>query len=254
MTVVSLLSAKGGSGASLIATNLAVVLARREETLLVDLHPGLGYDDVLLDLMCERSWADLLPVAGELRAQQLALAEANHSSGLKLLCAPTDPTTQVDEARLDKLLRALSENVAWLVLDPPAGLDNLSRTALGMSDAVLLVTTADPASLRAVRRLYQSLPVETQAQTGLVVNQIGGRHPADPSAIAAAIGATLLAALPPDPRAVGYQVNFGQVCALDNRSAFGRAIVRMAGQVVRAAASKARPSSNSTHYTPFEVA
>ncbi|HLC05921.1 MAG TPA: hypothetical protein VJK02_23035 [Anaerolineales bacterium] len=254
MTVVSLLSAKGGSGASLIATNLAVVLARREETLLVDLHPGLGYDDVLLDLMCERSWADLLPVAGELRAQQLALAEANHSSGLKLLCAPTDPTTLVDEARLDTLLRALPVSVAWLVLDPPAGLGGLSQIALDMSDAVLLVTTADPASLRAVRRLYLSLPMETQAKIGLVVNQIGGRHPADPSAIAASIGATLLATLPPDPRAVGYQVNFGQVCALDNRSAFGRAIVRMAGQVVRAAAARARTSSNSPRYTPFEVA
>jgi pilus assembly protein CpaE len=245
MTVVSVLSAKGGSGASLIASNLAVVLARREETLLVDLHPGLGYDDVLLDLMCERSWADLLPVADELRGQQLVLATASHSSGLRVLCAPADPATTVDEDRLGTLLRALPSGFAWLVLDPPAGLEAISRIAVERSDAVLLITTADPGSLRAARRLYQSLTIETQSKTGLVLNQIGGRHPADPTSIADSIGATLLAALPPDPRSVGYQVNFGQICALDNRSAFGRALVRMAGRMVRAAASKSRSSSGS---------
>jgi hypothetical protein len=57
------------------------------------------------------------------------------------------------------------------------------------------------------------------------------------------MGATLLAALPPDPRAVGYQVNFGQVCALDNRSAFGRAVSQLAGRLIRAAAMRAQASS-----------
>ncbi len=243
MTVVSVVSAKGGSGASLISSNLAVVLARREETLLVDLHSGLGYDDILLDLISERSWADLLPVADELRGQQLALAAAIHPTGLKVLCASADPTTRVDETRLDALLRALPSRFAWLVLDPPAGLGSISRIAIERSDAVLLVTTADPGSLRAARRLYQCLPIETQSKMGLVVNQIGGRHPADPTSIADSIGPPLLSALPPDPRAVGYQVNFGQVCSLDNRSAFGRALVRMAGRMSRAA-SKAQTSSD----------
>jgi len=254
VTVVTVLSAKGGSGASLIATNLGVVLARREDTLLVDLHLGLGYDDVLLDVTCERSWADLLPVADELRTHHMDLAQAVHPSGLRVLCAPADPPVPMDETRLGRLLGAFVGLNTWLVLDPPTGLGAVSQIALDMSDAVLLVTTADPASLRAVRRLYQSLPIEAQAKVGLIVNQIGGRHPADPAVIAGSIGATLLAVLPPDSRAVGYQVNFGQVCALDNRSAFGRAIVRMAGRLIRAAAPGSRPPSNSPRQTLFEVA
>ena len=252
MTVVSILSAKGGCGASLIASNLAVVLARREDTLLVDLHPGLGYNDILLDVLGERSWADLLPVADELRPHHLELAQAVHSSGLKVLCAPADPTLPADEARLGRLLLALGDLNTWLVLDPPSGLGAVSQIALDLSDAVLLVTTADPASLRAVRRLYQSLPIKTQPKVGLVLSQIGGRHPADPVVIAGSIGATLLTTLPPDSRAVGYQVNFGQVCALDNRSAFGRAIVRMAGKLIRAAGSRA--PSNTSRQTIFEAA
>jgi Flp pilus assembly CpaE family ATPase len=182
------------------------------------------------------------------------LAQAVHPSGLKVLCAPADPTVATDENRLGRLLRAFVGLNTWLVLDPPTGLGAVSQIALDMSDAVLLVTTADPASLRAVRRLYQSLPIEVQAKVGLIVNQIGGRHPADPAVIAGSIGATLLAVLPPDSRAVGYQVNFSQVCALDNRSAFGRAIVRMAGRVIRAAAPGRRPPSNSSRQTLFEAA
>jgi pilus assembly protein CpaE len=250
MTVVSVLSAKGGSGASLVASNLAVALARSEQTLLVDMHLGLGYDDILLDLTCERSWAELLPVADELRTQQLELAQTRHSSGLRVLCAPVDPATTVDEPRLSMLLDALPSEVAWLVLDPPTGLAGISRIAVDRSDTVLLITTADPGSLRAAQRLYRSLPRETQAKVGLVVNQIGTRHPADPTTMADSMGATLLAALPPDSHAVGYQVNFGQICALDNRSAFGRAIVRLAGQMVRDGAARRQPVSDKS---PFEV-
>jgi pilus assembly protein CpaE len=242
MTVVSVISAKGGSGASLIATNLGVVLARHERALLVDLHPGLGYDDVLLDLVSERTWADLLPVADELRPQQLALAAVDHPSGLRVLCAPIDPVV-IDETRLALLLGELAQETAWLVLDPPAGAGGLTRIAIQTSDILLLVTTADPGSLRTARRMYQSMSTETQAKMGLVVNQIGGRHPADPPSLAGSMGATLLAALPPDPRAVGYQVNFGQVCALDNRSAFGRAVSQLAGRLIRAAAMRAQASS-----------
>jgi pilus assembly protein CpaE len=247
MTIVSVISAKGGSGASLIASNLAVALGRREGTLLVDLHPGTGYDDLLLDLMCERSWADLLAVADELRERQLELAQTRHSSGLRFLSAPADATS-VDEARLGALLRALGSWVDWLVLDPPSGVEGIARIAIEHSDALLLITTADPGSLRAARRLYQSLPTETQVHTGLVVNQIGARHPADPTSVAGSIGAALAAALPPDPRAVGYQVNFGQVCALDNRSAFGRAIVRMAGRMTRAVAARARAAQSNASF------
>ncbi len=63
MTVIGILSAKGGVGASLVATNLGCVLAGYGQTLLLDLNPGSGADDLLLDLSPQRSWADLLPGA-----------------------------------------------------------------------------------------------------------------------------------------------------------------------------------------------
>jgi MinD superfamily P-loop ATPase len=74
MPILAVTGAKGGCGASLVATNLALALTPYGETLLVDMHVGDAGDDLLLDLSSERSWADLLPVASELTERHLELA------------------------------------------------------------------------------------------------------------------------------------------------------------------------------------
>src|SRR3989304_2087705 len=85
MPVLAVTGAKGGCGASLVATNLALALAPYGATLLVDLHVGDSGDDLLLDLLSERTWADLLPVAAELTARHLDLVLQQHSGGLHFL-------------------------------------------------------------------------------------------------------------------------------------------------------------------------
>jgi pilus assembly protein CpaE len=218
---VAVVGAKGGCGASLVATNLAIALARHGTALLVDLHRGDGNDDLLLDLRPERTWADLLPVAAELEARHLDLATQDHLSGLRFLAAPSDPT-QLD-TRLVRLLQSLAARVHWLVLDvPPA-----AREAT-VADTIVLVTTPDPPALRNVQRLLQRMAPENRHKARLVLNQFTRAHPGHPVSIASALECSLLGVLPPDPRAVGFQISFGRPCALDARSAFGRGAAAMA--------------------------
>ncbi len=191
---------------------------------MVDLSPGLGYGDLLLDLTSERSWADLLPVATELNDRHLDLTIANHSSGLRFLRAPERQLIEFDTEALRSLLQALADQFAWLVLDLPSGMDEIKRPSLSITDVVLLVSTADPPALRAAQRLMEASPGELKEKTGLVLNQITRRHPAKPQQVAESLDLPLLAALPPDPRGVGYQVNFGRPCTLDERSTLGRAV------------------------------
>jgi pilus assembly protein CpaE len=238
LKVVSLLSAKGGSGASLVATNLGVLMARKETSLLVDLHPGMGYDDLLLDVTHENSWQDLLPVADELTPRHLELTLTTHSSGLKLLCAPDIWLENIQRDRMLSLLRALAKQTSWLFVDVPAGLDELTRIALDITDVVLLVALGDPPALRAAKRLLEALPEQLIDKTGLVLNQVDHRHPVKPRQVAAALGVPLLAALPPDSRAVGYQVNFGRPCVLDDHSRLGRAIAGLGKRLSAAAAQQ----------------
>jgi pilus assembly protein CpaE len=225
--LVTVLGAKGGCGASLIATNLALALTRYGGTLLVDLHIGDGGDDLLLDLSPERSWADLLPVAGELTERHLELAIRTHSSGLSLLAGPAGAPDAESEQRLIALLQALAGQFEWTVLDSPSSSPMLSSW-LTLSDVIALVATADPPALRAAQRRLASLPSGDRARVRLVLNQFTRAHPAHPSSVAASLECPLLAVFPTDPRAVGFQINFGRPCVLDPQSGFGRSAAAMA--------------------------
>lgn len=238
MTVIGILSAKGGVGASLVATNLGCVLAGYGQTLLIDLNPGSGADDLLLDLSPQRSWADLLPVVKEISSKHLHLIIAQHATGLTFMRAPDVWLNDVDLLAVVQLLGYLTDENEWLLLDMPTGIPAVTQSVFSMMDIALIVTTADPPALRAAGRLVSSLPPDLRDQSGLVVNQITRRHPASPAEIAGALEIPLLAALQPDPRAVGYQVSFGNPCVSDKRSSFGRGVISIAARLRKAVAGR----------------
>lgn len=237
MTVLGVLGSKGGTGASLVATNLAVALTFEGKVLLVDLHSHLAYDDLLLDLKPGKSWADLLPVADELTERHLELSLTKHASGLNLLAAPeTRPAMDADFMSgevFQDLLRGLKDRFDWTVVDLPIGVDPPVDQVLEMIDALLLIITGDLPALRNARRTLKSLPPNLRMNTVLVVNQLGRGHPVDPEKVANALELDLIAALPPDPRAVGYQVSFGTPTALDSRSPFGRKVMEMTEELLK---------------------
>lgn len=243
MTSVTLMAAKGGVGATLVAVNLAVGLAGRGRCCLVDLHLWGGDADLHLDLEPHRDWTDLLPVAGELTEHHLELALTVHGSGLGLLAAPAAPRTALDIRSADGLLSALSTRFEWLIIDGPAGSDPLLPDVLRRSDMAILVTTADPPALRGAARVRAMVPYPLQSRLGLVVNQMTRSHPASPSVLAESLEARLLAVLPRDPQYVGYQVNYGQPAVLSPGSSLGREIVSL---VRRLESWQATPSPHAT--------
>ena len=236
MAVISVLGAKGGCGVSLLATNLGVALAAEDSCLLIDLNPLLGYDDLLLDVSIQKTWLDLLPVAGELTEHHLELAIASHASGLRLLGAPQQRGGKVRRVDLVKLLKGLRARFQWILLDMSSARMDLMAAAFTDTDLLLLLSTLDPQSLRAAKRLAQELPQELSQNTGMAFNQIMPGHPVKPKAVVASLGLPLLAELPYDQRAVGRQVNFGGPCVADSRSHYGRAVVQLAARLSVAAA------------------
>ena len=238
MTVIGILSSKGGVGASLVATNLGCALAGYGQTLLLDLNPASGADDLLLDLSPQRSWADLLPVVKEISPKHLQLVIAKHASGLDFMRTPDVWLNDIDWLAVVQLLNSLAGENDWLLLDMPTGMSMATLSVISMMDLALVVTTADPPALRSAGRLINSLSADLRGQTGLVVNQITRRHPVSPAEIARSLEIPLLAALQPDPRAVGYQVSFGNPCVSDRRSSFGRGVVLLAARLRKAIAGR----------------
>lgn len=226
MPVVGIASAKGGCGASIIASNLGVILARHAECLLIDLHAAAGTDDLLLDLQPRHSWADLLPVAGEVSQHHLELTLCVHTSGLRLLASPVMPDLSLPERKVT-LLRSLAGRFPWLLIDAPVD----DTSSLAECDLLILVSTCDPPALRASQRALTLLAPGLRGRARLVLNQVGRGQPARPGALADGLGVPLLAMLPVDPRAVGYQVHFGQACVDQRRSDLGRGIGHLANRI-----------------------
>ncbi len=84
------MGAKGGAGATTLACNFAVSLAKEsgQSTLLIDLDLPLGDAALNLGIAAEFSAIDALQAAGRLDARFLSQLLVKHSSGLSVLAAP----------------------------------------------------------------------------------------------------------------------------------------------------------------------
>jgi pilus assembly protein CpaE len=224
---------KGGVGASLVAVNLAAALSGRDGTLLIDLDPWSGGDDLLLDLRAQHSWVDLLPVVGELTRTHLNRACVHYGSKLDFLGASTVWPTSSEWKSLPELLFDLESHYQRIVIDLPPWIEAVGGLELYRQRWYrLLVMTPDPAAMRAGRRWLEQLPLNCLGETRLIVNQYTELHPVSPSRIADSLGIELLGITPIDSRAVGYQINFGRCCVEDEQSQFGRAMVRIAERLI----------------------
>jgi pilus assembly protein CpaE len=233
MPVVAVLGAKGGVGASLVATNLALALNQDGSAMLVDLGTWSPSADLLLDLAPARSWADLLPVAGELTGRHMDLAAVSHKSGLRFLAAPPAPPPDLPADSMVRLVGGLRSRFGWIVLDIQSPVIDLVIPALRETDAALVVLTPDPPAIRGAGGLLQALPPAPRSNVGVVVNQVSQFHPVDPQVIARSLGRPLVGVLPRDSRAIGEQVNFGRAAVLGHDSRFAGQIQKMAGMLIR---------------------
>lgn len=154
--VIVVASPKGGVGKSTIAANLAVALAAEGpmETVLVDLDIQFGDCATLLDLKPVHSIADAFSTAAALDTLVLKTFLTVHSGGFYVLCGAESPTggDNLSADHVKRLLAQLSSQFRNVVVDTSAGLNEHTLVALEEADDVILVSTMDVSSIRALRR------------------------------------------------------------------------------------------------------
>jgi pilus assembly protein CpaE len=155
-TTVVVMSAKGGVGKSTVATALSVGLARRApmSTVLVDLDIQFGDAATLLDLAPEHSIADAFGSAAAMDTLILKTFLTAHPAGFYVLAGDESPTVgdHVRPADVKHLLKQLASQFRYVVVDTGAGLSDHTLAALEESDEVVVVSSMDVTSIRAVRK------------------------------------------------------------------------------------------------------
>jgi pilus assembly protein CpaE len=158
--VITVLSPKGGTGKTTIATNVAVGLARRlpNQVALLDLDTQFGDCASALGLRPDHSLLDAMKALSHDRSA-LKVFLTIHASGLAVL-SPPDDLAAVDNLESDQLkllISALAEEFPFVVIDTGSGIDPACVAALELSTDLLLVSTTDVPSIRAVRRQLDTL-------------------------------------------------------------------------------------------------
>src|SRR5262249_30968737 len=149
--ILTLFSAKGGLGATMLATNLAGALTDGgKRVVLVDLDLQLGDVLVFLDAASRYTIADVLHNLRRLDRDLLTSSLQRHASGLFLL-AQSDHLEDADKvtaAQIPTLLKFLARHFDFVVCDGLRAFDELALATLDASDKVVLVVTQDVPSIK----------------------------------------------------------------------------------------------------------
>jgi|GEM_PF-6902624 len=157
--ILTLFSATGGSGRSTVAAHMACGLSQAGfRTLVVDLNLNFGALRQVFGVTGTSSVADLLPVLHELTDNHLKNAVDSLSPTLDLLAAPhTSMHQALTEQEIGQLLEAFSHRYDVMVVDLPAGLDEISLSVLSRSNRGVYLLEPTPIGLWALGAVLSRL-------------------------------------------------------------------------------------------------
>lgn len=201
--VVSVVGCRGGTGASTLTAALGLQAVRDGlSCVVVDADPDGADLDALLDMVDEPGlrWADLAASHGRLPAEPLA-ASLPRRDGVALLC--TDSRLVHDGTRLppeavSSVLDAARRAFDLVLVDLPRWLPVATRVALEVSDATVLVTTADVRGSKAAGRVAAAVAGPTRPT--LLVVRTSRSASVDPLDIAEALTLPLAGTMHHDRR------------------------------------------------------
>lgn len=215
LTVV--MNAKGGSGASLIATNLAQLLALRRDrsVVLVDLDLQFGSLSHYLDLNPRRGIKQALENVDELDNVALSGYLASHVSGLKVMSSESDRlllNEEVSSEQLLQLFKLLSQDHQHLVVDLPRQIDLTTTTILEQADQIVLVLQQGISHVRDAARLIDVLRQDLDIPDHrilVVLNRYDKSCPITLAEVAQALKHQPILTVPNDFRHVSESLNNG---------------------------------------------
>jgi pilus assembly protein CpaE len=235
--VVTVFSPKGGSGKSVVATNLAVAASAlgKKRTLLVDLDLQFGDAAIMLGVSPNSTVRELIGTPTELDAEKLSVYTERHSSGVSVLPAPMNPEEAelVREDAIRSLLTVARSAYDLVVVDTAPFFYGPMLATLDQTDELLLLCNPDVPTLKNVRLTLKTLELLSFGADRLRI-VLNRANPAvmDRGDVEAALDRKVDFVLPLDP-AVPQAVNQASPAVLaDTETPFSAAMLELARAIV----------------------
>ena len=168
--LIAIVSGKGGTGKTSLCAGIAQALAQSGEKLwCIDCDVGLRNLDIALGI----SDLDALSFQEVLSYGLDRTTKHPQFPQLHFLTAPMNcPAGDIDENDFRDLLMQARERFDYILLDAPAGIEAGFHLAAKFADRVVVVTGADPASIRDAARSGQLLQGMGKQNVRIIVNRI----------------------------------------------------------------------------------
>lgn len=228
--ILTVFSPKGGSGKTVLSTNIAVAVARSGvDTLLVDLDLQFGDAALTLGVSPRATIADLAGSSGPTDVEKLkAFVSAGPTASLSLLAAPTRPEDAqlVNQVELKAILDAARSAYGAVVVDTGPLFDVAILAAVDCTDQLLIVCNPEITSLKNVRIGLDTLERLgfPRSRISIVVNRVGAPGSVTRKEIEQALEVEIAYELPDDaavPKALNRAV---PTVIADEEGHFARAV------------------------------
>jgi pilus assembly protein CpaE len=237
--VVTIWSAKGGSGTTVVATNISLLLNRIEGKKVVLVDADLQFGDVCLVLQLEPRFT-MVNADHELHhldSEMLDSLLTEHHTGLKVLAAPLEPAfaDDITTAGLIQMIEILQEEYDYIIIDTASMLDELILSLVEKSDQVLMVVDMDLPSVKNAKLALETLRLLkfSTSNVQLVMNRNNSKAKLDNKEIEGALRMDIEASVPSDA-SVAASVNEGRpVVEADPKSKVSKGFESIAALVAK---------------------
>jgi septum site-determining protein MinD len=233
---ITITSGKGGVGKTTATANLAVALANLNyKVVCIDSDIGLRNLDVVLGLE-NRIVYDLVDaVEGRCRIKQAMIRDKRFEELHLIPAAQTRDKNAVSPSDMIRLVSEIKEEVDWILIDSPAGIERGFRNAIAPADEVLVVTNPDVSAVRDADRIIGIIEAEQKGPAKLVINRLnpvlvqrGDMMTADD--VLDLLAVKLIGIVPEDEHVIA-STNMGKPAALDEKSKAGQAFRNIARRI-----------------------
>ena len=170
--LIAVLSGKGGTGKTSVCAGLAQALALQGEKILcIDCDVGLRNLDIALGISQIGGISFLDVCRGDYSLDMAAVHPVYPN--ISFLTAPvSSPIDEIAPAAFAQMLDQAREKFSYVFLDAPAGIEAGFKLSAQYADRVILVTSADPASIRDASRAGDVLEDMGKTNVRMIINRV----------------------------------------------------------------------------------
>jgi len=231
--IITITSGKGGVGKTTAVANLAVALASGgAKVCCIDGDIGLRNLDVVMGLENRIVYDIVDVIEGRCRLRQAMIRDKRLPELYLIPAAQTRDKSAVSPSDMVRLGDELRNEVDWVIIDSPAGIERGFRNSIAAADKVVIITNPEVSAVRDADRVIGLLEAEEKGNPSLIINRLNPSMVKSHDMLSAEDVIDLLAihliGVVPEDENVIVGTNRGMPIALEPKSKAGQAFRNIA--------------------------